>query len=264
MSGVFDFLFGEEGEPAQVVDVTPPEFTKLRPDIRDALRDLISTGGGAPFTGQTTAQIGSAEQQLLELIQAQSTGQTGAVASAEDLVTRTLGGEFLGGNPFLDELLGTLEASSRRQFAESFPALQAPFQRVGQQVTPGSSSPFDRAAGSAKSALLDRLATTEAQLRFGSFEAERGRQAAAVGQAQGLARDDFERAVRGLQAAALPRLVEQFGLDTGLAEFRRRTDVLLKAIAQAGQLASGGALVVPGTESTTGLVQEALVAFAGS
>ena len=42
--------------------------------------------------------------------------------------------------------------------------------------------------------------------------------------------------VQKLQAAALPRLIEQFGINQGVTEFNRRIDILLQALGVARQL----------------------------
>ena len=52
----------------------------------------------------------------------------------------------------------------------------------------------------------------------------------AVSQATTVSREELDQTVQSLQAVALPRLIDQLGLDAGLAEFSRRIDVLLEAL----------------------------------
>lgn len=101
------------------------------------------------------------------------------------------------------------------------------FTQAGQFVQPGGSSPFDRAAGIATRGAADAMGDIASQMSFGAYEGERGRQ----NQAIQLSQAEVESTIKTLQASALPRLIEDLGLERAQAEFRSKVDALLKALA---------------------------------
>ena len=73
-----------------------------------------------------------------------------------------------------------------------------------------------------------------------------------MGQAIQLSQADLNNLVTGLRAVALPRLIEQMGLDRGREDFNRRVDTLLRAIALAQGAASPNTAVIQPTPGTPG------------
>jgi hypothetical protein len=157
-------------------------------------------------------------------------------AQAGDLVSRTLAGEFLQSNPFVDALVQSVQNDLTRQFEDVLvPGLLSRSTLRGQEVQGQGSSAFAREARLAASEQQRALRDAATQIRAGAFEAERGRQAAAVGQAQALSESDTNRLIQTLQQAALPQLVEDLGIQRGLEEFNRRISALLAAMGLGAQ-----------------------------
>ena len=240
---------GGSKSKSKIKDVTPVEFAGLRPEVATALEQLIATGGaafgqqpsatGAPTpTAPMVAPITATEQDLLRVLQAGASGSPAQQAGTE-LLTQTIQGQFLdpASNPFLQ---AAIQAQQQR-LAENFrlieaPLLQSRFTRAGQSIQPQGSSAFDTAAAIALRGLTQSQADIATQLTAANFAQERDRQMQAVQQAQAISSDETQRVIQVLQAQALPRLIEQLGIDRGLEEFRRRMEVLLAALGIGAQV----------------------------
>lgn len=248
-----DFLTGSPGTPGQVVDVTPGEFEELRRPVGEVLQGLFTTGG-PEFQGDFTASLSDQEKQILSQIG--TFGQPSALTGqSSDFLSQVIGGEFLGAdsNPFLSDLIDQLQGRELKNYERvTSPRLRSEFTASGQRIQPESSSPFDQALAISQGDLLDRLAGISTQVQAGNFEQERARQQAAVTQAGQLTQQNVDQAIQSLQASALPRLIEQLGLDQGLAEFRRRVDLILQSLQTAGALASPRTEQLAGTPGTGG------------
>ena len=254
MSFIGDFLFGSKGTPSQVVDPTPDPFADLQQPVADLLQGFMGTGGPA-FQGDLTAGVTGQESDLLARIGELGGGETALTGQSSDLLSRVLGGDFLGpgSNPFLNDLITSLQERETKNFERvTLPRLQSTFTAAGQRIQPEGSSPFDTAAAMSTGDLLDRLSGISTQISAGNFEAERGRQQEAIGLAGQLTQQNLSQGIQALQASALPRLIEQLGLDKGMEEFRRRIDVILQTLQTAGVLSSPRPVVLPGTSGQGG------------
>lgn len=257
MSFVGDLLFGSEGTPGQVVDTTPDEFANLRGLIADRLRGFLSGSGvsGIPTpSGPRVAPITPQEQNLVNLIGQRALGSTPLQSSASNLLQQTLSGQFL--NPASNPFLGaTIEAAQRpliRAFERTtIPNLRAQFTAAGHMIQPQSSSPFDTAVAMAQGDLMNALGDVSTRIASENFQAERGRQQSAVNQALQVSQTEMANMLAGLQASALPRLIEQRGIDAGIEEFNNQLNTLFQALALATGAASGQPVVVGGTAPQT-------------
>ncbi len=236
----FGSLFGAFGDndstqtiiqnqpPQEILDVTPDEFLGLRQPIAGALEGLL---GGTGPTGALTAPLGSTEQTFLDRLTSAQPVSSGINVSGE-----------------LD--VQALIRNAQRPFLEGFkditlPRLQRGFTAAGQFVQPQGSSPFDQAAALAGRDVSNQLAGIATSLApIGEqLKLQQGQQKLQLSQA------DLEQTLTSLRAAALPRLIEDLGIERGLAEFDRRTRATLNAVAVAGPLSSPQVLTVP--EGTT-------------
>ncbi len=263
-SGIAGVFTGKKGTGGSVVDTTPEEFIGLRPDIAEGFSALF--GGGPEFEGQFAAGMSPEEQALLQQITQLGTG-TALGAQSEDLLSQVLGGEFLtpDSNPYLSDLIASLQRRETENFERfTMPQIRSDFTAAGQRIQPQGSSPFDMSTALSTSDLLSRLSDISTNIGAGAYEAERGRQTEAIGQASQLTTQNLNSAIEGLRAAALPRLIEQFGLDKGLEEFRRRVDMILSALQSAGVLATPKTDVLPGTAATEGIGGELAGAAGGA
>lgn len=237
---------------------------------------MFTQGGGQVAPGPFAAPITGAEQQLLGQVQQQATQPSAAAQAGQSFLQQLLSGQGQGlttvgemgagtpqgqENPFLAQAIQTAQRPVIQALTEDIaPALRAQFTTAGQQIQGQGSSPFQLAAARAQSGTADALGDIATNLAFqdfaqrqqlGSQEFQQARglqtqqelqgrqqQLDAVSQASNLDRAQLENVLAGLEAQALPRLVEQLGIDRGLEEFRRREAQLLEAIQTAGTLAS--------------------------
>lgn len=174
------------------------------------------------FQGQFTAPITGAEQNILAGLQGEGAGR-------QDFLAQTLSGQFLtpGSNPFLQQFSDAANRTTMRQFEEMMTrTLPGRFTQAGQNINPGQSSAFDRAAAIQSEGLANALADTNSRIFAGAYESERARQQ----EAAQISQQEVDTTIKNLQAQALPRLIEQFGLDQGLAEFQRQTQMLIQVL----------------------------------
>lgn len=214
----------------------PPEFKRLRGPVAFQLENLIA--GGPQFEGPFTADIGTDEQAALENVQART--NTPFSALGRGALESTIRGDFLSpdSNPFLRDTIAAAQRSVLERFNENEILERSGFANAGQRLS--ESSPFARARAIATRGLGNSLSDIATNLAGGNFQAERNRQLAAVSQGEQVSQGEFDRAVENLRAQALPRLIEQLGIDRGLEEFRRRVDLMLNATLGAGQLSISG------------------------
>lgn len=260
--GLFDAIgsiFGgskSKGSPSQVVDTTPDEFANLRGPIADQLRALFGGGvSGVPApTGPMVAPTTGQEQNFLGMI-GQQAGGGPLNATRDSLLQRTLSGTFLSpqSNPFLQ---ATIEAAQRpliQQFTEStIPQLRANFTAAGQMIQPQGSSPFDLAAARAQSGLSNALGDVSTNIAGQNFQQERNRQQQAATQAIQVSQADLDNLIRGLQASALPRSINQLGIEKGVQSFDKQISTLLQALSLATNASTGGTVMLPGSADQTG------------
>lgn len=263
MSGAGDFLFGESGSSSEVVDVTPDEFRRLRGPLADELSRLIQSGGGPTFGGPFTAGLSPEEGQLLGNAFGAST-RSGLTDRARETMGRTIEGDFLSpeSNPFLQETIRAAQRPVIEQFQDvTLPRLRSQFTRAGQSVQArpgpsgeGLSSPFDEAVSRTSRGAMNALSDISTNIASQNFQQERSRQQTAAQNAPAFERAELDRLVQGLQTQALPRLIEQQGIDQGLKEFRRRMNTLLEVLRVGGGLSAPQTAVLPGVQGTSGFL----------
>lgn len=212
----------------------------------------------APQNLLDPAQLGANEQAMLDQLMAQTQGgggKAGAPAMREAEMRKTMSGGYLGKNPFLQQAIKAATRPIQQDLAIQLErSLPGRFTQAGQFTQPGGSSAFDRAAAIATRGAANAMKDVSGQIAFGAYESERNRQGQAVEQGQReqalateMRQTEVKNTLSNLQAQALPRLIQQHGLDLGMQEFRRQTDMLMNVLA----LITGvpGAFPSAGTES---------------
>lgn len=256
MGAVGRTLFGGSEQKQQSTstptDMTPPEFQALRGPLAELLMSQVSGGGQqwqGPWSANMTANEGGLLQQLM--------GQTDPGGTRNQLIEQTMQGGFLGANPFLEQAIQAAQRPTLQGLEETLSrALPGRFTQAGQFVQPQGSSAFDRAAAIATRGAADAMGDIATNMSFGAHEAERGRQQEAIG----LSRAEIDSTISNLQAQALPRLIEEMGIERGLQEFQRQTQQLLEimrilggvttpTVAQTSQMTAEGSStggIIPG------------------
>lgn len=212
------------------VDATPSEFASLRGPFADLLKGILSGSPGAAkvegvpeYKGPVTAPVTSAEQALLTQLQ----GLKGGVGG--DLLKDTVAGKYTdpNSNPFLKSFIEAAQRPTLQGLEETLTrSLPGRFTAAGQFVQPQGSSAFDRAAAIATRGVADAVGDIATKIGYGAYEGERGRQQEAIK----LGQAEVDTTIKNLQAQALPRLIQQYGLDVGLQQFRDRLNALLSVL----------------------------------
>lgn len=220
----------------------------------------------APITGQEKALTGkiagtptSAPTAVRFLDQTlNGTGQVNPLANNPYANSKNPFGST--SNPFLEAMIKSAQRPTMQGLEETLSrALPGRFTQAGHFSQPQGSSAFDRAAAIATRGAADASADIATNLTGAAFESERGRSAEFINAernrrlqqdvasagveteqtAQGLQAAELRQGITSaeisnmtqkLQAVALPRLIDQYGLDKGLELFQSQMDAMLAAL----------------------------------
>lgn len=217
-------------------DLTPDEYKALRPWIGDVLRGFGETGGPG-YEGAFAAQMTAGESAALDQMGMFSDPSANA-AAGDRLLGDTISGQYLTpeSSPFLKDYIAAASRPINQAFDEGDLETRALFARAGHRLP--ESSPFARAQAISNRGRADALRDVGTQIGFAAYDRERGAQERAVAAANEIDRSRFEQAKSTLEAKALPRLIEQYGLDQGYAEFNRRMSVMMSILGLGAGLSS--------------------------
>lgn len=221
------------------LDMTPDTYKDLRDPLSKSLMALLQTGG-PEYTGPVAAPLGANEQSKLNELMP----MTGPNTGRSQLLDKTIAGNFLpgqeGSNPFLDAAIKAAQRPTLQGLTETLTRdLPGRFTANGQFVQPnsdgqGGSSAFDRAAAIATRGAADAVGDIATKMSYQGYNDERQRQQEAIP----LSRAEVDSTVTNLQAQALPRLIQQLGIDNGLQLFQQRTQTLLQILQTIGGVAA--------------------------
>jgi hypothetical protein len=215
---------------------------------QNAQNYLDQVMSGAFMPGQTTPQGMSAFTQML-----QGSRQTQGYQGTMDEM-----------NPFLNAAIQSAQRPTLQGLEETLSReLPGRFTEAGQFKQPGASSAFDRAAGVATRGAADAMADIATNLSYATYEAERGRtfeaqegarsredaqmaseldrqfsgregernrQNEAAGLTSTIQTQEMDNMVKNLQAQALPRLIQEFGIERGIEQFNNKVNTLLATL----------------------------------
>lgn len=243
------------------INFTDPALKGLAPDLAASLKALIGSYGS--IGNDPNAGVGSPTPQ------AGLTGQEGSLlsklanpgADAAAYIKDVLGGKYLpgqpGANPFFDAAVRAAQRPTLEGLTETLTrALPGRFTANGQFIQPntggdGGSSAFDRAAAIATRGAANAVGDIATNMGNQAYTTERQNQNVAAG----LDQTQVDTTIKALQASALPRLIQQNGLDQGLALFQQQTQNLLNLLktigaVQAPQIANQTTSQSTGTNTT--------------
>lgn len=210
----------------------------------DALAPTNGTGGGGftftgnggdplsgipKYNGPLTAGLGANEQTTLNaLMNQQKTGGASNPANVALLDLIKTGG---GMNPFLDAAIKAAQRPTLQGLEETLTRdLPGRFTQAGQFIQPQGSSAFDRAAAIATRGAADANADIATNMSYQNYNAGQDRKLDAAKSLPGVQATEIDNLIKNLQAQALPRLIQDQGIDRGLALFKDRVDNLLKTL----------------------------------
>lgn len=242
-------LFGGSSQQSQSTstptDMTPDAYKTLRQPLTDSLTSLLSTGGPS-YSGPLNAPIGANEQTQLGNLM----GQNGPGTARSSLLDQTLQGNFLpgqpGGNPFLQDAITAAQRPTMENLQETLSrSLPGRFTQNGQMVQPQGSSAFDRAAAIATRGATQAMSDIATNMSSNAYTTERANQQNAIP----LSQQEVQTGIANLQAQALPRMIQELGIERGLAQFQQHTQNLLQILSMIGGVA---APVIAQTAQSTG------------
>lgn len=204
-----------------------------------------SSNPSASSTGIYSAPMSSNENSLLGSIMNLNGGAT-ALAPAQSYLSSVLSPNYLQNamqNPGLQTAISQATAPLVSNYQNvTLPNLAGQFAANGQvlngpgQVGPGAtangagSSAFDKAASIAQTGLLQSMGATAAPIASNFLNSAMNQQSAGATQAENLSSTQVNNLISTLQAEALPRLIQQYGMDQGLQQFNNRVNVMLQAL----------------------------------
>lgn len=197
--------------------------------------------GGIPYyQGPLVAQMTPQEKALLAKLGGQTSNPNGGTGSdASNYLLDVIGGNYLpgqpGANPFMDAAIREAQRPTMEGLTETLTRdLPGRFTSAGQMIQPQGSSAFDRAAAIASKGATDAMAGIATNMSFQGYESERGRQQDAAKSMPGVTRQEVDTTIESLKAAALPRLIQDLGIERGIEEFNNRVNNLLTTLGIAG------------------------------
>jgi hypothetical protein len=203
----------------------------------------VLQGGGRPaYEGPFVAPITQGEQTGLGAVSGAAYDPNRAATLAS-----TLRGDFLPGgaasNPFLSSMVQMAQAPILQNLSNLLTRdLPGRFVQAGQFTQPKGSGAFDRAAALAVGDTAGALGDVATKIYGDAYAQERGLQQQAIQ----LGQNEVDTLSKNLQAQGLPRLIEDLGVERGLAEFTSRMQSLMQAL----QIAAGAPIAQQGNVQT--------------
>lgn len=231
------------------VDLTPQAFQDLQSPFSSVLQGLLGTSGTdtyaniPTYSGPTAGTITPNEQATLNQLQ-DLTGpnaQGGVDQVAKDYYTQSVQGKYLenGTNPFLQSAIEAAQRPTQQALEETLSrTLPGRFTQAGQFVQPQGSSAFDRAAALATRDAGQTLADIATNMSFASYDAERNRQQDSAGALTTVSQQEVDNTLKNLQAQALPRLIQEYGIERGMQEYQTRVSAFVDLLKVVGATSS--------------------------
>lgn len=232
---------------------TDPSLSALATPLSGTLQQLLSTLG----LGSTGTNIGNTatQGQQAPTPQAPITGQesslvntlgsqVGPGTSSAQYLKSILSGSQLPGGPNADPALAAAITAAQRPTLDNLTQtltqdLPGRFAAAGQSLQPnspgssgGGSSAFDNAAALAFKGAADTSTDIASNIANNEYNTGTQNQVAAAG----LDQNEVNNTISALQASALPRLIQQNGLDQGLSQFNTQVTSLLQLLQTIGSV----------------------------
>jgi hypothetical protein len=237
---------GSKSSPPSTQTVTnePPSY--LAPYLTDAAKQaqsLYQQGGGINYyPGQTVAGFDPATIASLNLTQQRALAGSPTTTAANTLATRTLNGEFLNGNPGLDNAIDSATRGLVRNYNTSvLPGINSTFSRAGRYGSNAQATAMSNAGND----LAQNIRDISSNLSYQNYNDERTRQSQAALLAPQLADADYNDAARLGEVGAARENQAQRLIDADVARYdttsnaaRMALDEYLQRIGAAGSAGS--------------------------
>ena len=158
-------------------------------------------GGGGPqyYTGETFVAPSQTTQAGVQALETRALAGSPLTGLAQQQLQGTLGGAYLGGNPFFQGAFAPAAQAAQTQFQNTMGDIASKASLAGRYGSGAMGNLQDRASGQYAQALTN----TAGQLAYQNYEQERARQQQAIGAAPALAQADYQDINQLLQAGQL-------------------------------------------------------------
>jgi hypothetical protein len=158
-------------------------------------------GGGGPqyYTGETFVAPSQTTQAGVQALEARALAGSPLTSYAQQQLQGTIGGAYLGGNPFFQGAFAPAAQAAKSQFDTSLAEIGSKASLAGRYGSGAMGNLQNRAAGQYAQALTN----TAGQLAYQNYEQERQRQQQATGMAPQMAAADYQDINQLLQAGQL-------------------------------------------------------------
>ena len=160
---------------------------------------LYKGGGPQYYTGETFVAPSQTTQAGVQALETRALAGNPLTALAQQQLQGTLGGGYLGGNPFFQGAFAPAAQAAKSQFDTSLSDIASKSSLAGRYGSGAMGNLQNRATGQYAQALTN----TAGQLAYQNYEAERQRQQQAIGAAPQLAMADYQDINQLLQAGQL-------------------------------------------------------------
>jgi hypothetical protein len=161
---------------------------------------LYETGGPQYYPGQTYVAPSTTTQTGLQALEQRAMAGNPLLAQAQQQLGQTIGGQYLGGNPFLQGAFAPAAQMATTAFNKAIGDISSQSSKAGRY----GSGAMERLQGSAANQLAQQLSNTAGTLAYQNWADERARQQAATMAAPGMSAADYQD-IQNLLAAGQAR-----------------------------------------------------------
>jgi hypothetical protein len=161
--------------------------------------NLYQGGGPQYYTGETFVAPSQTTQAGVQALETRALAGNPLTGLAQQQLQGTLGGAYLGGNPFFQGAFAPAAQAAQTQFKDTLGNIASKASLAGRYGSGAMGNLQDRATGQ----FAQSLTNTAGQLAYQNYEQERARQQAAIGAAPALANADYQDINQLLQAGQL-------------------------------------------------------------
>ena len=161
---------------------------------------LYETGGPQYYPGQTYVAPSTTTQTGLQALEQRAMAGNPLLAQAQQQLGQTIGGQYLGGNPFLQGAFAPAAQMATTAFNKAIGDSSSQASKAGRY----GSGAMERLQGSAANQLAQQLSNTAGTLAYQNWADERARQQAATMAAPGMSAADYQD-IQNLLAAGQAR-----------------------------------------------------------
>jgi hypothetical protein len=160
---------------------------------------LYQGGGPKYYTGETFVAPSQTTQAGVQALETRALAGSPLTGLAQQQLQGTLGGAYLGGNPFFQGAFAPAAQAAQSQFQQTLGDVASKASLAGRYGSGAMGNLQDRASGQYAQALTN----TAGQLAYQNYEQERARQQQAIGAAPQLAAADYQDINQLMQAGQI-------------------------------------------------------------